>query len=102
MSVQLLLPRVVHRDSKQLPFVSNPCDACDQWHSITANMLPLALRTLLVRNQHHHRSCSVRLFLCCAGGMGLSVPKYVFDMAKPGARKARYAPKVVCGSSVPL
>lgn len=37
-----------------------------------------------------------------AGGMGLSVPKYVFDMAKPGARRARYTPKVLCGSSVEL
>jgi hypothetical protein len=40
--------------------------------------------------------------LLCAGGMGLSVPKYVFDMAKPGARTGRYVPKVVCGSSEAL
>lgn len=49
----------------------------------------------------------VVLCVCCAtaaatGGMGLSVPKYVFDAAKPGARRGRYMPKVICGSSVPL
>jgi hypothetical protein len=33
-------------------------------------------------------------------GMGLSIPKFVFEQ-KAGNR-ARYTPKVVCGSSVPL
>lgn len=32
-------------------------------------------------------------------GMGVSVPKYVFQT---GGKKARYTPNVICGSSVPL
>jgi acetamidase/formamidase len=35
-------------------------------------------------------------------GTGLSVPKYVFEAAKAGSRKARYSPKTICGSSVPV
>ena len=31
-------------------------------------------------------------------GMGVSIPKYVFDTAS----KKRYSPKVVCGSSTPV